>query len=220
MTTEILTFSPLRDFLARKKGAKKLLTSNVDAANKCHTAIIADAEALANLEIKTANGVRRAGDALWRIAEGLAQGDLTLDFQNQINAIVPRPLKMAPEMAAIYQRVSRKWPDEIKTIAEAHEVRLEMKQLLNAMWGLAEGRVKEQIAAPPRDAWGSLLSLLDKPVETELWPALQKDENYFPNGHLRQDLRELYADDLLPKVRARRKFYEELEKELDRGLGE
>jgi hypothetical protein len=46
------------------------------------------------------------------------------------------------------------------------------------------------------------------------WAQLKRNHRYFPNGHLREDLRKMYAAEWLPKLKAEITALDELRREL------
>ena len=81
--------------------------------------------------------------------------------------------------------ILKRWRDESKLLREERK---------------ANKPSREKHRIPPMDEWNKLVDWLDWPDLIENWNLLKKNANYFPGGHLREDLKLIFADDLRPKI--------------------
>ena len=126
---------------------------------------------------------------VWRQMEGKGKNRLHFDYRTGMNCMA----------------LAKHVPDEIKTIAEAQKC----EQMLMKLLGIETTRGDETARLKP-DEWGRLTHWFSDFDPAKELQALKSNVNYFPDGHLRPDLRAAYAAEWGPKFAA----LDELRREL------
>lgn len=175
-------------------------------------------DVLGGLVLK-AETARQAGIYLVEFADTLPGKRITRDFYEQAKDLFrdARGQTIPFETIELLAAHARKQTAPIETIAAA----LQWKQLLfsvsdeTAFKLVSEPVAKKRI--PPPDEFGRVSGFIEKPDLEDFvksWEALKQNPNYFPGGHIRDDLKEMYASEWRPKLEKIRPVFDEIEREL------
>ena len=167
---------------------------------------------------------RQMGIVLLEFVESLPGKKLTVDFYEQLKSTVFRDehgQTIALELLEWFMRTARNNALPITSFRAADKYNQPVLFEAQAQAIVAEGEVAEGLyervqaamlknRVPPKDAWTEITDWFEGSAIEEQWSKLKANPHYYPDGHLREDLREMYAAHLAPKF----KVLDELRREL------
>jgi hypothetical protein len=162
--------------------------------------------------VAKAESARQIGIALIEFTDTLPGKKLTRDFYEQTKHWFAdaQGVPAAFELLEWFMAVARKNESPIESMATA--LKYVQPLLLSsgdpAFQLVSDATPKQRI--PPQDEWGKLTSWLENPELEQTWNALKKNPAYFPDGHLRADLRTMLAEEWKPKFAVIEEFRKEL----------
>jgi hypothetical protein len=162
--------------------------------------------------INKAESARQIGIVLIELSDTLPGRKLTRDFYEQMRReFVDAQGRTIPfELLEWFVRCARSNQMPIEDMATA----LRWNQPLLLASGDEQFQLQQETVEkhriPPMDEWGRLTTWLEKSDIEQTWSDLKKNPNYFSDGHLRPDLKAMYADEF----RAKMAVMDEIRKEL------
>lgn len=197
------TSTPRNQFLASNPKAKQLQDATIEEFRKRFSELLDGLQPMLRLFVNKSEQAREIGIVLCELADSLPGKKLTRDFYEQMKSefVDSGGKQISFELLEWFMRVARQNPSE-----PIDNMRSAMKCLQPML--IASGEPEFQLVSDtstkqriqPKDEWNKLLDWLDVPDLIENWNMLKKNDSYFPGGHLREDLKSVFAVELKPKI--------------------
>jgi hypothetical protein len=197
--TQIEETSPREMHLANHPELKKVQNANIDGFNRFFAAGCQIMRLSVKQKIEGINTLRHAGQFLLNIAIDLPGKDITENFHRQLSTRGQKKLAASFEQVEACLHLARCLKEEITTAEQAKKA----EQYIFVMLGESKKARQQQMASLPPDSISILSNWLEDEHALDSIPDWRTNEHYFVNGHLRDDLRQNYAEKLLPLIKQR-----------------
>jgi len=195
--------TPRATYLATNPEAKKLHNCQVKEFRRKYCDFIdggVELKGLFKSFIKKADQAREIGIVLIEFCESLPGAKLTRDFYEQEKEFFTdgqgRPVSF--DMLQWFMRIARENLDPIADIATALKYRQPMLLATGDNELVLQSERPQQRHVPPPDNLATFKEMLNPSEWIDAWKQLQSNENYCPDGHFRDTLREILNEQLAP----------------------